>query len=171
MKVQITKITKVQKETFLNLYNLYLYDLSEFSGDELKDDGSFDPTNTYLYLEREELNPFFIIYNDKIIGFVLVCSTPFVPEGIDFIVQELFIIKKYRGMKIAAQGVSLVLERFYGKFKVDQLMNNKLAVLFWKKYYKENGINYVEKEESVEVEGLPGKLNVISQTFNNLKGN
>lgn len=32
MNVKITSILAEQKELFLNLFNLYLYDLSEFSG-------------------------------------------------------------------------------------------------------------------------------------------
>ncbi|MNO54212.1 hypothetical protein D3C76_446780 [compost metagenome] len=101
MNIEIAQISKDQKELFLNLYNLYLYDLSEYNGDELTDDGIFDPTNTYLYLERNELYPFFIKKDGSIIGFVLVCSSPFVDENIDFSIQELFLLKKHRGNNIA----------------------------------------------------------------------
>ncbi|WKL00584.1 hypothetical protein Q0F98_26655 [Paenibacillus amylolyticus] len=69
MNVQITSILAEQKELFLNLYNLYLYDLSEFSGEDLRKEGTYDPTNTYLYLERDELHPFLIQYEGKVIGF------------------------------------------------------------------------------------------------------
>lgn len=87
MNVQITSILPEQKELFLNLYNLYLYDLSEFSGEDLLEEGKYDPTNTYLYLERDELHPFLIQYEGKVIGFVLVCSPPYVPEEVDYTVR------------------------------------------------------------------------------------
>ncbi|MDM5279170.1 hypothetical protein QUF95_17360 [Paenibacillus silvae] len=70
MDIEITKITKDQADTFLNLYNLYLYDLSEYTCEDPKDDGKFDPTNTYLYLERDELHPFFVMNLGKPIGFL-----------------------------------------------------------------------------------------------------
>lgn len=109
MNVQITSILAEQKELFLNLYNLYLYDLSEFSGEDLLEEGKYDPTNTYLYLERDELHPFLIQYEGEVIGFVLVCSPPYVPEEVDYTVQELFLVKKYRGQGLAAKAVDLVL--------------------------------------------------------------
>ncbi|UOK65053.1 hypothetical protein MT997_12110 [Paenibacillus sp. OVF10] len=40
MNVQITSVLAEQKELFLNLYNLYLYDLSEFSGEDLLEEGN-----------------------------------------------------------------------------------------------------------------------------------
>ncbi|MDR9744466.1 GNAT family N-acetyltransferase [Paenibacillus taichungensis] len=165
MNVQITRIDKSQKELFLNLYNLYLYDLSEFSGEDLLEEGKFDPTNTYLYLERAELYPFFIQYEEKIIGFVLVCSPPYVDDDVDFTVQELFLAKKYRGQGLAAQAVDLVFAQFQGKFKVEQLAYNRSAVSFWKKYYEHHHIEYVESEYSIEIENIAGSHRILSQTF------
>ncbi|SDL82393.1 Predicted acetyltransferase [Paenibacillus sp. OK060] len=165
MNVQITRIDKSQKELFLNLYNLYLYDLSEFSGEDLLKEGKFDPTNTYLYLERAELHPFFILDEGKVIGFVLVCSPPYVDEDIDFTVQELFLVKKYRGQGLAAQAVDLVFAQFQGRFKVEQLANNRSAVSFWKKYYEQHHIEYVESEYSIEIENIAGSHRILSQTF------
>ena len=166
MAVEIRKINADQKETFLNLYNLYLYDLSEYSSEDPKENGKFDPTNTYLYLEREELHPFFMMYQEKIIGFILVCSPPFVDEGINFTIQELFILKKYRGNGIASLAVEKVLKSFIGTISIGQLEKNKPAVRFWKKYYEEHNIEYIEKQKDMDIDGL-GMQKVISQTFVN----
>ena len=165
MNVQITRIDNSQKELFLNLYNLYLYDLSEFSGEELLEEGKYDPTNTYLYLERAELHPFFILYDGKVIGFVLVCSPPYVDDDVDYTVQELFLVKKYRGQGLAAQAVNLVFAQFQGRFKVEQLANNLSAVSFWKKYYEQHHIEYVESEYSIEIENVAGSHRILSQAF------
>jgi predicted acetyltransferase len=165
MNVQITRIDNSQKELFLNLYNLYLYDLSEFSGEDLLEEGKYDPTNTYLYLERSELHPFFIHYEGKVIGFVLVCSPPYVDEDVDFTIQELFLVKKFRGQGLAAQAVDLVFAQFQGRFRVEQLANNQSAVSFWKKYYEQHHIEYVESEYSIEIENIAGSHRILSQTF------
>jgi len=166
MNIEITQIYKDQKELFLNLYNFYLYDLSEYTGDELRDEGMFDPTNTYLYLERSELFPYFIKKNGRIIGFVLVCSPPFVDENIDFAIQELFVLRKYRGKNIAKQAVQLVLGTLEGIIRVEQLKLNNSAVRFWNKFYEEHSIlKLSEKEESIEIEGLEGIHTIIKQEF------
>ncbi|WP_339303394.1 GNAT family N-acetyltransferase [Paenibacillus sp. FSL R5-0519] len=165
MNVQITRILAEQKELFLNLFNLYLYDLSEYSGEDLLEEGKYDPTNTYLYLERDELHPFFIQYEGKVIGFVLACSPPYVPEDVDYTVQELFLVKKYRGQGLAAQAVDLVLAQFQGRFKVEQLANNAAAVSFWKKYYEQHQIEYTESEYNIEIDNITGSHRILSQTF------
>ncbi|UPK45526.1 GNAT family N-acetyltransferase [Paenibacillus pabuli] len=165
MNVQITRIDNSQKELFFNLYNLYLYDLSEFSGEELLEEGKYDPTNTYLYLERAELHPFFILYDGKVIGFVLVCSPPYVDDDVDYTIQELFLVKKYRGQGLAAQAVNLVFAQFQGRFKVEQLANNLSAVSFWKKYYEQHHIEYIESEYSIEIENVAGSHRILSQAF------
>ncbi|MEK3922500.1 GNAT family N-acetyltransferase [Paenibacillus sp. FSL K6-2393] len=165
MNVQITSILAEQKELFLNLYNLYLYDLSEFSGEDLRKEGTYDPTNTYLYLERDELHPFLIQYEGKVIGFVLVCSPPYVPEDVDYTVQELFLVKKYRGQGLAAQAIELVFAQFEGTFQVEQLANNAAAVSFWKKYYEQHQIKYIESEYNIEIDNIAGTHRILSQTF------
>ncbi|MFC5528699.1 GNAT family N-acetyltransferase [Cohnella yongneupensis] len=166
MSIQIARITKGQKQEFLNLYNLYLYDLSPFTGEDPKG-GKFDPTNTYLYLERAELHPFFIRHGDRNVGFILVTSQPFVDEGIDYSIQELFLLKKYRGMSLAKLSVEQVLERFKGRVKVAQVKNNTAAVRFWNKFYKDHAIDYSEHEEIIEADGLAGQLPILYQVFIN----
>lgn len=165
MNVQITRILAEQKELFLNLFNLYLYDLSEYSGEDLIEEGKYDPTNTYLYLERDELHPFLIQYEGKVIGFVLVCSPPYVPEDVNYTVQELFLVKKYRGQGLASQAVDLVFAQFQGRFKVEQLANNAAAVSFWKKYYEHHQIEYTESEYNIEIDNIAGSHRILSQTF------
>ncbi|MFD1178016.1 GNAT family N-acetyltransferase [Paenibacillus puldeungensis] len=167
MKIELTTITKEHLDTFLNLYNLYLYDLSEFTGEDSLDTGLYDLEDNHLYVERDELHPFFITYEGRNIGFVLVCAPPFVPKEVDFTIQEMFLLRKYRGMGIAKAVVERILERFHGKIRVDQLANNMAAVHFWKKYYREHLIQFTEREEKVVLGELEGLHTVICQTFDN----
>lgn len=104
LNIEITRITKEQKETFLNLYNLYT-------------------------------------------------------------VQELFVLKKYRGTKIASITVEKVLGQLSGKISICQLAANQRAVAFWKKYYREHHIDYVETRERIPIDGLEGLQEIISQSF------
>lgn len=167
MNVEITRITKEQEETFLNFYNLYLYDLSVYTGEDPKENGEFDPANTYLYLERDELYPYFIINEGIPIGFVLICSPPFVSEEVNYTIQELFLLKKYRGKNLAYQAIETVLGKHKGTFSISQLEENKPAVRFWKKYYQEHNISFNEEQENIPIEGLEGLHKLITQTFEN----
>ncbi|MFL0556109.1 GNAT family N-acetyltransferase [Paenibacillus barengoltzii] len=165
MDVRIAPILPSQSSLFFNLFQLYLHDLSAFTGEEPGEDGRFDLANTSLYLEREELHPYFIYCSGKVAGFILVCAPPFVPEEIDFTVQEMFVLHKYRGGKTAETAVFEIMRRLKGQIRVEQLQNNAVAVAFWKKIYRKQGISFVETIERVEIEGLPGLHEVLAQTF------
>ncbi|MGZ7440479.1 GNAT family N-acetyltransferase [Paenibacillus sp. TH7-28] len=165
MDVCISEILPEHRELFLNLYNLYLYDLSQFTGEDPAEDGRFDTSNNDLYLERKELFPYFIHCSGNVAGFVLVCAPPFVPNGIDYTIQELFLLKKYRGRQIAQTAVAEVIRRLSGRVRVEQLKNNAAAVAFWRSFYKRHAIIYAETSESVEIEGVPGVHEMLAQTF------
>ncbi|PZD97257.1 GNAT family N-acetyltransferase [Paenibacillus sambharensis] len=167
MHLEIVRINKGQMDKLLNLYNLYLYDLSQYTGEDPQENGVFDPTNTYLYLEREELHPFFIIYDGKAVGFVLVCSPPYTAPGIDYAVQELFLLKKYRGKNLASQAITKIFDQFKGKISISQLELNTPAVSFWRKYYQEHNLIYSEEQESIVIDGLEGQHTVITQIVDN----
>ncbi|MGG6310435.1 GNAT family N-acetyltransferase [Paenibacillus macerans] len=165
MDIRLMEILPEQQELFLNLYNLYLYELSAFTGEDPAEDGRFDLANTHLYLERKELLPYFVYCSGKVAGFVLVCTPPFVPEGIDYTLQELFLLKKYRGRQVAQTAVAEVMQRMSGQVRVEQLRNNAAAVSFWQKFYKRHSIAFEETVEIVEIEGLPGTHEMVAQTF------
>ncbi|BFH13788.1 GNAT family N-acetyltransferase [Paenibacillus melissococcoides] len=165
MSLQIEEIHPDQKATFLNLYNLYLYELSAYTGEDIQPDGTFELSDTHLYIDRNELHPYFITYDDQLAGYILLCWPPYVPSGIDYSIQELFVLKKYRGKNLASEAVNAVLNRFPGSYSVEQLKNNIAAVRFWKKFYKEQKIDFREREDSIELEGLPGTYDMLSQTF------
>ncbi|WP_242069722.1 hypothetical protein [Paenibacillus dendritiformis] len=74
-------------------------------------------------------------------------------------------MKKYRGKNLASEAVHAVLNRLPGSYSVEQLKNNIAAVRFWKKFYKEQKIDFREREDSIELEGLPGTYEMLSQTF------
>lgn len=165
MDIRITPITATDKDIFLNLYNLYLYDLSSYTGEDVQEDGKYDIGTNGLYLEREELYPYLIRVGEQPAGFVLVCSPPFTPDNVDFTIQELFLLKKFRGKHVAEEAVMKVFERHPGTYCVEQLEHNLPAVGFWKKLYAKHGISYSSDKSFVEIDGLPGEFPLISQTF------
>lgn len=62
MNVQITRIDNSQKELFFNLYNLYLYDLSEFSGRNcLKRESTIQRIPISIWNERNYIHSLFFM--------------------------------------------------------------------------------------------------------------
>lgn len=165
MEIRLSVISNSDQERFFNLFNLYLYELSQFTGEGVREDGSFDQGNNHLYLEKQALHPYLIRADDRIAGFVLVCSPPYTPEGVEFSIQELFLLKKFRGLNLAAEAVSEVFKMHPGTYHVEQLANNQPAVRFWKKLYADRNIQFTEERDLIEIDGLPGEHEILSQTF------
>lgn len=101
MNTKIQKITEADQECFVNMFNYYLYELSAYSLEDIGTNGTFEMEDISPYYQDERLHPYFIKVKENLVGFILVTSPPYVGEGVDYSVQELFVLPKYRGMNIA----------------------------------------------------------------------
>lgn len=148
--IKLVGVTLETKNILENLISLYLHDLSQFVDDlKVNNDGKFEYDGFEFYFKYEELNPFLIYCNDEVAGFILLNLGKFVPSTVQYSIHELFILKSFRKKRVATRAIKKVFETYKGKYKVGQLQNNELAVEFWKRFYKNQDINY---EETVEVE-------------------
>ena len=156
----LIKIGKEKESILRNLINLYLHDLSEFA-DDLKTDqeGKFEYDGINYYFIEEELIPFLIYCNDEIAGFILLNTGKYVPGDAQFSIHEIFILKSFRGKGVATIAIKEIFEIYKGKYKVEQLQDNKLAINFWNAFYSKQNIAYKE-----EIEVIDG-FNCCSQIF------
>ena len=70
----------------------------------------------------------------------------------DFGINDLFILNKYKGKGFGRQAVKELFQEKHGKYFVIELVENKPAVLFWKKLYKEFNIKFEEQAELIDEE-------------------
>ncbi|USB33391.1 GNAT family N-acetyltransferase [Paenibacillus sp. YPG26] len=148
--MQIVKVETTQKLILKHLIALFLHDLSEFNpGQELNQkNGLFEFDEFEWFFEKDGLTPYFIIYDNHIVGFILIQSDPFInPELYDYLVNSFFILKKYRKRGIGKQAAHQLFQRLPGRYVIGQLSNNDPAIAFWKSVYHHYGVEYEEKEE------------------------
>lgn len=159
--VKIIPVSSEKKHILENLLSLYLHDLSEFA-DDLKIDinGKFQYEGLELYITKDELKPFFIFLEDEIVGFIFVNTGKYVSKGIDFVVNEFFILKSFRRKGISAIAIKKFFNDNKGKYEIEQLANNNIAINFWKKIYK---VHEIEYEESIK---MSDGFELYSQIFN-----
>lgn len=135
--IKVVKIGEEKINILMNLLSLYLHDLSEFADDlKINEEGKYEYEGIKYYFIKEELNPFFIYYNDEIAGFVLLNGGKYVPGDAEYSIHEIFILKSFRGKGVATIAIKKIFEMYKGKYKVEQLQDNKLAVKFWNGFYK-----------------------------------
>lgn len=149
--IKLVNVDKAKENLLKSLMSLYLHDISEFADDlEVNEEGMYEYEGIELYFSKAELNPFLIYCNDKIAGFLLLNSGKYVPKGIDYSIHEIFILKSYRGKGVANSAIKKIFHEYKGKYKVEQLQNNKLAVDFWKRFYEKQNITYEEEVEVID---------------------
>ncbi|MCI0767831.1 GNAT family N-acetyltransferase [Bacillus sp. TL12] len=89
----------------------------------------------------------------------MLAKSPFTAPETDYCINDFFLLKAYRGKKIANQAILQLLKQYKGTYYVMQLKNNNTAVNFWKKFYQKNGIKNQEVEKTSD-----NKL-CLTQTF------
>lgn len=130
MNVALEPVAYTHKPVLRRMLELYFYDFTEFTGDNLDEHGEFG----YRYLDHywapdpgEQRFPFFIRVEGKLAGFALVRR-----RGGRCSMAEFFVMRRYRRSGIGAQAARDLFARFPGQWKVAQIASNVPAQTFWR---------------------------------------
>lgn len=138
MDVAITQATRDDGPVLAALAELYVYDFTEFTGEDPGDSGRF-PTD---WLERWWTEPdrqaFIARVDGKLAGFALIrrgsefgddaASTP-APWNM----AEFFVMRKYRRTGVGRRLAITMFDRFRGPWHVHQIARNTPAQSFWRR--------------------------------------
>jgi aminoglycoside 6'-N-acetyltransferase I len=145
-----------------NLYPLYLHDLSEFSGEKPNQHGILEPNAVATLAEQGEVQtiwwqkpdvlfPFIIQADDRIAGFAFVARPPYVPEKIDHVLQEFFLLRSFRRTGIGRRAAFEIFNRFPGRWQLEVLAKNFPAQAFWRKILRQCSENpFEERSETTD---------------------
>ena len=141
MNIQIEPILIEQKSVFIQLINLYNYDFTEFTNEDINEHGYFDYTHYYtkdLWTDKSR-HPFFIRVDGKLAGFVIVKDGgyQYLDDKNAHNIHEFFVMKKYRRNGVGSFAAKTVFDMFGGKWEVCQMQNNTPARKFWKSVISE----------------------------------
>lgn len=138
MNIIIEPILLEQKSVFVQMMELYLYDFSEFSDDDINEYGYFGYSHIDDYWNKKGGYPFFIRVDGKLAGLVLVrscCEYINLPGPHN--IAEFFVMKKYRRKGVGKAAAVKVFDMFPGGWEVSQWSNNLPARKFWEKVVDE----------------------------------
>jgi predicted acetyltransferase len=135
MNISLTPISLKEKSILQRLMQIYLYDFTEFTENELDKFGKYPFALTEFWNNPHRL-PFLIRVDDQIAGFVLVglqaTSLIVPPKKVNFI-AEFFVLKKHRKHGVGEFAARWVFDQFPGDWEVDQIAENLPAQAFWRK--------------------------------------
>ena len=152
MNIQIEPILIEQKSVLIQLLNLYCYDFTEYTNEDINEYGYYVDDDIKYYTENLGINPkmhpFFILFDGKLAGFVIAgvgSYLLYLDDENAYVIENFFIMKKYRRNGIGSFVAKAIFDMFKGKWEVCQKQNNLPARKFWKSVISEyTGNNYQE---------------------------
>ncbi|WP_138751663.1 GNAT family N-acetyltransferase [Paenibacillus sinopodophylli] len=130
-----------------NLYPLYLHDLAGIRNVLPNKYGVFEEEEQYQTLEQQipvfdiwwekegVLFPYLITVDAVPAGFVFVATPPYVLDHCDFMINEVFILRPFRGKGIGEYAVSEIFNWHRGSWMLytTPTDNNSKTISFWRK--------------------------------------
>ena len=163
MKISIEPIPVGQKSVLVQMMELYNYDFTEFSNDDINEYGYFGYPYIDNYWTEEGRYPYFIRVDGKIAGFILVRSyCEYNNLELPHNIAEFFVLKKYRHKGVGKESAFMIFDEYHGEWEISQWDNNFPAQKFWKKVISEYANGQYKEFSSV-------KNKIVGFTFSNLQ--
>jgi predicted acetyltransferase len=134
MNIDVIDATPAEKHVLANLLELYQYDFTEFSDEDVGEDGRFGMAYLDRYFTGDPTRlPLLLRVEGHWAGLALLHRGGFLvddPEMMD--VVEFFVMRKYRRKGVATEFARRIFARFPGPWEVRVVHNNAPAQAFWR---------------------------------------
>lgn len=134
-KMNVTLVPAEDYEYVKNLFQYYIYDMSEYTGWPPYDNGTFDVADSVTglsdYWNKPNHYPYLIQVDGEIAGFSLVRKYP--EESDCFDMGQFFVLRKFKRKGIGEQAFKLSVSKHPGRWITRVLPNNLGAKAFWLK--------------------------------------
>ena len=137
MDIKITPAQESELPILKQLTELYEYDFSEFTKDDVSPSGFYNfpyMQNLIRYWTDTNSHPFLVRVDNQLAGFVLVSmNCLYTPTADAHVIDEFFIMRKYRGLGVGKFAAGYMFDLFPGAWELCVLHVNKPALAFWEK--------------------------------------
>lgn len=158
--IQLVEVSKEDKEILHNLYQLYYYDFSQYTYQDVTHYGLYDINVDYFW-EDPRWNPYFIYHEGEIAGFMVVLFDNYdIDPDPTHVIYDFLILKKYRRNGLGKEAAIQAFNLYKANWLVAQMCSNEPATDFWRnviKEYTNNTYTELHRQES----------NKFVQTFSN----
>ncbi len=124
--VEVVPATLGDKTLVRHLLELYVYDFSMFTDEDVDEHGLFGYRFLDHYWTDPDRHPFLFRYDDRIAGFAFVRSGPLHDMA------EFFVLRKYRRHGVGLHAARTLFAMFPGEWQLRQLEANVAATAFWR---------------------------------------
>jgi predicted acetyltransferase len=134
LRIELIEATAALRPVLTALFGLYQYDFTEFTGEDVGEDGRFDANFMDRYFSSDPTRFAFLLrVEGKWAGLTLLHRGAFLvddPEMMDIV--EFFVMRKYRRSGVGEAMARAIFDRFPGRWEVRELAANLPAQAFWR---------------------------------------
>lgn len=141
MNITVRPAEERDRQLVKNIFNLYQNELCIYSDDfdALDENGYFAPDTVSEILPfGDGVFPYIIEENARPVGFVMATDASYAPEGFDYCLEEIFLIRNRRKKGIASAAMKEITKSRQGKWMLEVYSENTPAVSFWMRFLKDN---------------------------------
>ena len=120
-----------EKEVLRNLLEKYLCEFSQYDECDVNAFGLYGYSYLDNYFTERNRYPFIIRYEGKIAGFAFVGTNARVFKDARYVINEFYILPKYRRKKIGSDAAKYLFDMFPGKWEIVYHPKNRISVEFW----------------------------------------
>ncbi|MBA2651733.1 MAG: GNAT family N-acetyltransferase [Tatlockia sp.] len=143
-KIKFIPATLADHPTIQNMARFYVYDMSEYLGNEegweIPEDGLYECIDFKKYWEDESSFPFIIRYENELIGFAIVDKKGSEPS-VDFNMAQFFVARKFKHKGIGRYIAEQCFKKFAGVWEIMVIPGNEGAYRFWRSAIKNYSSN------------------------------
>ena len=133
MDIELHLMSIDEKSLLVRLMELYNYEFSQYSGDDINEFGYYGYEHIDDYWNEKGRYPYLIRADGKIAGFALICPhCDFRDEEDAKCIGEFFVMLKYRRFGIGKKAAAMLFDKHPGIWEVTYWNNNIPAGKFWK---------------------------------------
>lgn len=146
--IYLKSVELKDKEMFWNINQKYLYEMTMYYKQDMDENGNLH----YGYFDEYFIDPkrsaYFIMLDNKIIGFVMIHPYSMMNLNIDYSIAEFTIFPSYRKNGYAKEAVNLLFAQFKGKWEIKFNNKNIGAMKLWNSVTNKFSPNIIRLNEN-----------------------
>lgn len=137
MNPELLPATPEHRALLCNLFELYSHDFSEMNGADVEANGRYTPDGFLAgwWEMPGGFEPFLLRVDGHWAGFAFVSSGSYIAPGRNthWLMDEFFILRKYRRNGLGAWFAGAIFKRKPGTWEIGQIPENTAATAFWRR--------------------------------------
>jgi len=135
MRIELIRATAQHRRLVRQLYELYCHDFSPMTQSDIGDDGYWTGDDFLQpWPSDHQLQIFLVRVNEQWAGFAWIARGSYLNPAIEshFLMDEFFIMRKYRRQGLGEQVAVRLFNKFSGVWEVGEIPENVEAQAFWR---------------------------------------